>query len=253
MSSLPLNIEHSYHSSPSSPSAATLLANPSKRKTVLCSHWESTRSCPFGDRCAFAHGEKELATRDSSIFSEMSSPSSVDPNRRTPTPPLVVCPISPYGARHEPYAPYEPEPVTPPSRSLASQSPLYKTTLCKNFLQTGMCLFSDSCSFAHGEHELLPRPALDRPKGLLLNHTSPPTVCEKHVTEPYTFKTVTTAEAEDALRQLDLSKPQPKTLRLDLYKTKLCKHFHSDGVCPFGEGCHYAHGIQELKRCVDTV
>lgn len=30
----------------------------------------------------------------------------------------------------------------------------YKTEMCKNWQLTGHCEFDDSCSFAHGEHEL---------------------------------------------------------------------------------------------------
>eukprot|EP00668_Euglena_longa_P025210 GGOE01031482.1.p1 GENE.GGOE01031482.1~~GGOE01031482.1.p1 ORF type:complete len:303 (-),score=51.43 GGOE01031482.1:352-1170(-) len=34
----------------------------SRYKTVLCLEWKCTRTCRFGDRCEFAHGEKELRT-----------------------------------------------------------------------------------------------------------------------------------------------------------------------------------------------
>lgn len=30
----------------------------------------------------------------------------------------------------------------------------YKTEICKNWELTGFCMFQDSCSFAHGIHEL---------------------------------------------------------------------------------------------------
>lgn len=35
----------------------------SKEKTELCKNWEAYHYCKFGDRCSFAHGEKELRTR----------------------------------------------------------------------------------------------------------------------------------------------------------------------------------------------
>lgn len=31
-----------------------------KIKTELCKSWVKTKSCPYGDTCAFAHGEHEL-------------------------------------------------------------------------------------------------------------------------------------------------------------------------------------------------
>ena len=30
----------------------------------------------------------------------------------------------------------------------------YKTQVCRNFEQTGICKFQDNCCFAHGDHEL---------------------------------------------------------------------------------------------------
>lgn len=40
-------------------------------------------------------------------------------------------------------------------------------------------------------------------------------------------------------------RPAPKPN--EFYKVSLCKHF-MQGDCPFGEGCHFAHGEHELKK-----
>lgn len=40
-------------------------------------------------------------------------------------------------------------------------------------------------------------------------------------------------------------RPAPKPN--EFYKVSLCKHF-IQGDCPFGEGCHFAHGEHELKK-----
>mmetsp|Transcript_6680 Transcript_6680/g.7252 ORF Transcript_6680/g.7252 Transcript_6680/m.7252 type:complete len:604 (+) Transcript_6680:104-1915(+) len=40
-------------------------------------------------------------------------------------------------------------------------------------------------------------------------------------------------------------RPAPKPN--EFYKVSLCKHFLS-GDCPFGDGCHFAHGEHELKK-----
>ena len=35
-----------------------------------------------------------------------------------------------------------------------SQNNKIKSSLCKNFAQTGICPYGDKCQFAHGTHEL---------------------------------------------------------------------------------------------------
>jgi hypothetical protein len=43
-----------------------------------------------------------------------------------------------------------------------SKQNLYKTELCRSFVDTGICRYGHRCQFAHGEHEL--RPVLRHPK-----------------------------------------------------------------------------------------
>ena len=55
------------------------------------------------------------------------------------------------------------DPARPSEASSASQAvhsfrAKYKTELCKNWELTGTCSFEDSCSFAHGAHELNSKP-----------------------------------------------------------------------------------------------
>jgi hypothetical protein len=40
-------------------------------------------------------------------------------------------------------------------------------------------------------------------------------------------------------------RPAPKPN--EFYKVSLCKHF-LQGECPFGDGCHFAHGEAELRK-----
>eukprot|EP01023_Acetabularia_acetabulum_P045627 TRINITY_DN4635_c0_g1_i3.p1 TRINITY_DN4635_c0_g1~~TRINITY_DN4635_c0_g1_i3.p1 ORF type:complete len:297 (-),score=45.19 TRINITY_DN4635_c0_g1_i3:1055-1945(-) len=42
----------------------------------------------------------------------------------------------------------------------------------------------------------------------------------------------------------------PSPLPSDKYKTEVCKLWEKDGVCKFGPGCHFAHGVHELKQSV---
>lgn len=48
------------------------------------------------------------------------------------------------------------------------------------------------------------------------------------------------------LRQpLPPSPPQP--ISSPLYKTRLCERFETEGACPYGAKCNFAHGINELR------
>jgi cleavage and polyadenylation specificity factor subunit 4 len=51
------------------------------------------------------------------------------------------------------------------------------------------------------------------------------------------------AGKDGALVQARRPAPKPN----EFYKVSLCKHF-MQGDCPFGEGCHFAHGEAELKK-----
>ena len=40
-----------------------LITDPDRYKTVLCTTWINTGSCPYGLKCRFAHGKEELRNR----------------------------------------------------------------------------------------------------------------------------------------------------------------------------------------------
>ena len=37
-------------------------------KIVKCKNWEKDRTCKYGDRCTFAHGDDELRNKNENIF-----------------------------------------------------------------------------------------------------------------------------------------------------------------------------------------
>ncbi|XXQ30529.1 C3H1-type domain-containing protein [Plasmodiophora brassicae] len=90
-------------------------------KTNFCREFSMTGSCPFQDKCHFAHGERELR----------------------PLPAGAV--LAP--ATHR------------PSAVGALGDHVYKTELCTVFAREGSCRYGMRCHFAHGFQELRPRSA----------------------------------------------------------------------------------------------
>eukprot|EP00931_Biecheleriopsis_adriatica_P103336 TRINITY_DN7818_c0_g1_i1.p1 TRINITY_DN7818_c0_g1~~TRINITY_DN7818_c0_g1_i1.p1 ORF type:complete len:306 (+),score=40.16 TRINITY_DN7818_c0_g1_i1:145-1062(+) len=111
-------------------------------------------------------------------------------------------------------------------------SPLWKTTLCRDF-PLGKCRFSSKdCIFAHGEGDLRPSPDLTRtsicPTWLRSGQ------CDK--------KNCRYAHTFEELRQ-----------EKRLIKTQLCKFFMSSSGCIVGSACRFAHGPHELCKSAEAV
>lgn len=119
-------------------------ADPTKYKTKLCRHFLNTGTCPFMDRCGFAHGQMEL-----------NGPAGV-------VPPMAG-PMAGYHAQaYDGYygMPGMPEMAHPPQMKRPPVMELAKTRLCKHFSATGSCPYESRCLFAHGQQELRSREAM---------------------------------------------------------------------------------------------
>ena len=40
--------------------------------------------------------------------------------------------------------------------------------------------------------------------------------------------------------------------RKKMFKTTLCAKFVTNGACPFGSSCNFAHGVRELRAALDS-
>lgn len=88
------------------------------------------------------------------------------------------------------------------------------------FYSQGFCIHGPFCRYKHVRKDLIDRPAVaDFTLGL---------------SQMQAGKDGTVAR-----------RPAPKPN--EFYKISLCKHF-LNGECPFGDGCHFAHGEQELRK-----
>ena len=158
-----------------------------------------------------------------------------------------------------------------PQITSAKHDPRLRTVVCRHWLRD-LCMKGSACEFLH-QYDLSKMPLCrhgDRCKikDCPFRHISDEDRLEcvfycqgfcihgpfcryKHVKrEPADLPMV--ADFTLGLSQMQAGKdgiaprrPAPKPN--EFYKVSLCKHF-LQGDCPFGEGCHFAHGDNELKR-----
>ncbi|ORX59299.1 hypothetical protein BCR36DRAFT_579880 [Piromyces finnis] len=86
-------------------------------KTRLCERFEAEGTCPYGNKCHFAHGTVEL--------------------RRMPQ-----------------QQSYDDQYMNQHQQMPQSSNPLYKTRLCERFMNEHYCQYGPKCIFAHGPEEL---------------------------------------------------------------------------------------------------
>ncbi|KAL6770808.1 NZF1 [Auxenochlorella protothecoides x Auxenochlorella symbiontica] len=116
-------------------------------KTRVCNKWRAG-SCPYGDRCTYAHGEHELRAVAPEALPYLDSHAAGG---------------AALGSRAR---------GVPPSHDTASSAdqsgsesgtwnpasrPFYKTRLCTKFMQTGHCHRGGACTYAHGYDDLRAR------------------------------------------------------------------------------------------------
>ena len=89
--------------------------NNSRYKTTLCKHYGTPQGCSYGDKCQFAHGEKELRQADK--------------NMMFPNPMQGM-------------------------NNKQKNSLNYKIVKCKNWEKDKSCKYGAHCTFAHGDEEI---------------------------------------------------------------------------------------------------
>jgi len=171
-------------------------------KGTLCKFFMSTGECEFGSICQYAHGNMEL--RNTGLIGGGTSKQS---NHNYST--------------------------------VGITSPQYKTTLCKNYQDSGRCEFGARCQFAHGQLELRTLAQ----NYLQLNPQYKTTLCS-HYTEHGTCPqghNCQFSHGRQELRQSVVDRAPPM-------KSALCKIWLQTGVCRNRAMCGAAHGQNELGR-----
>mmetsp|Transcript_13876 Transcript_13876/g.37745 ORF Transcript_13876/g.37745 Transcript_13876/m.37745 type:complete len:441 (-) Transcript_13876:141-1463(-) len=213
-------------------------SSPEKFKTVMCTYWSQTGTCGRGDRCTFAHGVEEMRGdgfkaaamahnfktqlcvyfMDQGVCVRGVACSFAHGHEELQTPGSGI-------GNHLVGAPPAVAAVSMGCTGQVAGVPTafpFKTKLCTHF-ESGFCSRGAACTFAHGKEELgTVRPS--GPPGLLQavagNRNMPTMPALGGPSQP----------------------PRPES-----YKKKLCSAYQELAMCPDGDECDLAHGIDELK------
>uniref|UniRef100_A0A0D6R0I0 C3H1-type domain-containing protein n=1 Tax=Araucaria cunninghamii TaxID=56994 RepID=A0A0D6R0I0_ARACU len=198
-------------------------------KTKMCNRYGTGEGCRFGDKCHFAHSEKELRKGNASAH---------DINREHM--------VGPYG-RSAPGGldgriggrPGQREP-TPPGMSAAASFGLSSTakisvdaSLAGAIIGKGGVNSKQICR-------------LTGVKLAIREHESDPNL--KNIELEGSIDQISEAQAmvRELLIHTSVAPPKPSGYVSNNYKTKMCENF-SKGSCTFGERCIFAHGASELR------
>lgn len=126
-------------------------------KTSLCDNWSLHGTCPYGDKCQYAHGVKERRERLNTK------------NRVVMCRNFLQTGRCPYGSKCS----FVHTEASTFSSSLSKKTKLnkkYKTTDCKFWTKDGRCPYGDQCAFRHvnGPLHLKPVPIQNKEEEELL-------------------------------------------------------------------------------------
>lgn len=113
-------------------------------KTRMCNKWRGG-SCPFGDRCTYAHGQHELRRVPPEVLAQFEREQAKQQHA--------------VGAAVQEHGEHEDDKVQQGDQDdQAQEKPksqlYYKTRLCIRFMQSGYCARGSACTFAHGYEDL---------------------------------------------------------------------------------------------------
>lgn len=220
-------------------------------KTKLCTNFETEGTCEYDEMCHYAHGEEELR-EETEIDKEMAIQNKIKKNPYYKT---IMCktlqdcqyaencvyahseaelrPLSQnMGVKHFGAGPPEPFPMRGG----------YKSTLCKNFSESGSCSFGPKCTFAHGQAEIRSNAnsniMVQGPDGKIKFKT---VMCTVFMEKGFCTRGDFCGFAHSAKQLLEAQARDPK------YKTTLCEAWKAEGSCERGNNCIYAHGEKDLR------
>ena len=127
---------------------------PSNFKTVLCTYYEKDGYCRYGDKCNFAHGQKELKYLRNIYYNYDNDKVELGQEAEEYDEEYYDQEQVDYG--HENYT-SDNQFGFNNSKFDIKKHPLYKTEMCWHMKVKGICEFS-GCSYAHDLKELRKKP-----------------------------------------------------------------------------------------------
>lgn len=118
---------------------------------------------------------------------------------------------------------------------------IHKMKLCKKFYNGEECPYGDRCNFLHEDPAKF-RDDLGRfreSSAISIGTTGPPAVNGSNFNH-----------SEDNNRPVNTGADAFRvSMKPAYWKTKLCNKWETTGLCPFGEKCHFAHGLAGRQLC----
>lgn len=185
-------------------------------KTRMCAKYK-VGMCRNGEGCNFAHGSEDL---------------------RQPPPNWQELVGAPREDDHRPSSDNWDD----------DQKIIHKMKLCKKFYNGEECPYGDRCNFLHEER------AKFRDDSWRFRETS--AICIGTTTLSTNGSSGPAnglANQQEAIRNVNVG-VDPRLIMNPVYwKTKLCTKWEITGLCPFGEKCHFAHGLAGIYIYMPTI
>lgn len=201
-------------------------SGPGAVKTRMCNKYNSAEGCKFGDKCHFAHGEWELG--------KPIAPSHDDPRTMAPIP-------SRFSGRMEQIPP--PGPASSfgarATAKISVDASLAGAIIGKGGVNSKQICRQTGAKLSIREHESDPN---------VRNIELEGTVEQIEEAGAMVRELIVTVSMNGPSKSSGMQGGPPAPGGSN-YKTKLCDNF-TKGSCTFGDRCHFAHGLAELRKSV---
>ncbi|PIA65555.1 hypothetical protein AQUCO_00100803v1 [Aquilegia coerulea] len=111
--------------------------------------------------------------------------------------------------------------------------------LCKNFYNGRVCPYGERCNYLHEDPGKFREESGKFRESSVINISTAGTSLDNGARSDHS-DAINTAHSNVDSNWVN-SKPVS-------WKTRMCNKWETSGSCPFGEKCHFAHGVAELKK-----